>query len=148
MEITHCKFVSRSVQPGLFQSTTTVPCMSCVCGDSLDGAVLCGQESNISLLYGYCMTYDEVNNNMASNYCPYHHHKPDVQGWYVKLPQNLCDLNEFMCGGLNRTGLLCSHCKSGLGPAVFSYTLPCLKCLDGGYMAGCCTCFLQHFPLL
>ena len=46
--------------------------MSCVCGDSLDGAVLCGQESNISLLYGYCMTYDEVNNNMASNYCPYH----------------------------------------------------------------------------
>ena len=76
------------------------------------------------------MTYDEVNDSMAFSNCPYHYHKPDVQELYVTLPQNLC---EFMCGGLNRTGLLCSNCKPGLGPAVFSYTLPCLKCLDSGY---------------
>ena len=107
--------------------------MSCVCGDSLDGAVLCEQESNISLLFLYCMTYDEVNDSTVCSFCPYQNHKPDVLGLYVKLPQNLCDLNEFMCGGLNRTGLLCSHCKPGLGPAVFSYTLQCLKCLEGGY---------------
>ena len=107
--------------------------MSCVCGDSLDGVVLCDQESTISLLYQHCMTYDEVNNRTACIYCPYQNHKPDVQGSYVKLPQNVCDLNEFMCGGLNRTGLLCSDCKPGLGPAVFSYTLQCLKCLESGY---------------
>ena len=29
-------------------------------------------------------------------------------------------LDEFMCGGLNRTGLLCGKCQSGLGPVVFS----------------------------
>ena len=79
------------------------------------------------------MTYDEVNDSMAFSNCPYHYHKPDVQGLYVKFPQNVCDLNEFMCGGPNRTGLLCSSCKPELGPAVFSYTLTCLKCLDSGY---------------
>ena len=119
--------------------------MSCVCGDSLDGVVLCEQESNASLLYLYCMTYDEVNNSMACNYCPYHYHKPDVQGLYVKLPQNVCDLNEFMCGGLNRTGLLCSDCKPGLGPAVFSYTLHCLECLESGY-GWLLYMFLATFP--
>ena len=108
--------------------------MSCVCGNSLSGRVLCKQDSSISLLnFKYCMTYDGVNDSMAFSFCPYHYHKPDYQGLYVRLPQNVCDLNQFMCGGLNRTGLLCSDCKPGLGPAVFSYALSCLKCLDGGY---------------
>ena len=119
--------------------------MSCVCGDSLGGTVLCNQRSNISLYYKYCMTYNEVNDSTALNLCPYQHRKPDVEGLYVTLPQNACDLNEFMCGGLNRTGLLCSHCKPGLGPAVFSYTLPCLKCLDSGY-GWLLYMFLATFP--
>ena len=119
--------------------------MSCVCGDSLDGAVLCEQESNVSLVFTYCMTYDEVSNTTTCGICPYQHHKPDDQGVYVKLPQNVCDLNEFMCGGLNRTGLLCSDCKPGLGPAVFSYTLQCLKCLEGGY-GWLLYVFLATFP--
>ena len=107
---------------------------SCICGDSLGGEVLCEQNSkNVSIRFQYCITYDELNNSTACADCPYHYHKPDVHGVYVNLPRNVCDLNEFMCGGLNRTGLLCSHCKPGLGPAVFSYTLPCLKCLDRGY---------------
>ena len=119
--------------------------MSCVCGDPLGGKVHCEQDSNISVYYKYCMTYDEVNDSMAFNFCPYQHHKPDVQGLYLTLPQNVCDLNEFMCGGLNRTGLLCSNCKPGLGPAVFSYTLPCLKCLDSGY-GWLLYMFLATFP--
>ena len=115
---------------------------SCVCGSSLGGRVRCEQDSNISILYQYCMTY-EANSSMAFSYCPYH--KPDVQGLYVTLPQNVCDLNEFMCGGLNRTGLLCSNCKPGLGPAVFSNTLSCLKCLDNGY-GWLLYMFLATFP--
>ena len=119
--------------------------MSCVCGDSLGETVLCNQKPNISLYYKYCMTYNEVNDSTALNLCPYQRHKPDVQGLYVTLPRNACDLNEFMCGGLNRTGLLCSHCKPGLGPAVFSYSLPCLKCLGGGY-GWLLYMFLATFP--
>ena len=107
---------------------------SCVCGDSLGGAVQCDQNTkNVSIFFQYCMTHDELNNSTACAVSSYHYHKPDVHGVYLNLPRNVCDLNEFICGGLNRTGLLCSHCKPGLGPAVFSYTLPCLKCLDRGY---------------
>ena len=129
----HSEQVCRAECPTWFVPTYNNGTMSCVCGDSLGGTVLCEQNSNVSLFFQYCMTYDETNNSTAYNDCPYHYHTPDVQGLYVTLPQNVCDLNEFMCGGLNRTGLLCSHCKPGLGPAVFSYTLPCLKCLDRGY---------------
>ena len=118
--------------------------MSCVCGDSLGGKILCEQNSNISVYYTYCVTYNEANDSTTLDTCPYHYHK-HVEGLYVTLPQNVCDLNEFMCGGLNRTGLLCSHCKPGLGPAVFSYTLPCLKCLDSGY-GWLLYMFLATFP--
>ena len=118
--------------------------MSCVCGDSLGGRIRCEQNSNISLYYKYCMTYNEANDSTTLDMCPYHYHK-HVQGLYVTPPRNVCDLNEFMCGGLNRTGLLCSHCKPGLGPAVFSYTLPCLKCLDSGY-GWLLYMFLATFP--
>ena len=120
--------------------------INCICGDSLNGIVLCDKNSNTSMLrFQNCMTYNEVDNSTAVALCPYHYHKPDVEGWYVKLPQNVCDLNEFMCGGLNRTGLLCSNCKPGLGPAVLSYTLPCLKCLDSGY-GWLLYMFLATFP--
>ena len=100
----------------------------------MDRKVVCDRNSNSSILqFEYCMTYSEVDNSTVVSNSPYISHRPDVEGLYVQLPQNVCDLNEFMCGGLNRTGLLCSDCKAGLGPAVFSYTLPCLKCLDSGY---------------
>ena len=54
-------------------------------------------------------------------------------------------LNDFMCGGLNRTGILCSHCQPGLGPVVFSYTLQCMECLDSGY-GWLLYIFLATFP--
>ena len=38
-----------------------------------------------------------------------------------------------MCGPLNRTGLLCSQCQQGLGPAVFSPYRECLECMDEPY---------------
>ena len=62
--------------------------------------------------------------------CPYNSHKADYQQLYIKLPQNISHLNEFMCGGLNRTGPLCSHCQDGLGIPMLSYTLGCLQCLE------------------
>ncbi len=34
-----------------------------------------------------------------------------------------------MCGPLNRTGILCSECQPGLGPAVFSYYRECKECV-------------------
>ena len=138
--------VCQSECPTWFVPVDNNGTINCICGDALGGRVLCDQNSNTSAVhFHYCVTYDEVSNSTLITDNPYHYHKPDIQGQYVKLPQNVCDLNEFMCGGLNRTGLLCSDCEAGLGPAVFSYTLPCLKCLDSGY-GWLLYMFLATFP--
>ncbi len=40
-----------------------------------------------------------------------------------------------MCDSLNRTGVLCSLCKAGLGPALLNYSHPCLECTSYGWVA-------------
>ena len=71
--------------------------------------------------------------------CPYIAHyntttnPVDPHVWYIKLPSNVSSLNEFMCGPLNREGLLCGKCKDGYGTALYSYTLKCSKCWGHGY---------------
>ena len=108
--------------------------------------VKCDEHLNQSmLLTSYCMTYNGSTDEPVVGYCPYNSRKIDYQQLYVKLPQNFSQLNEFMCGGLNRTGPLCSHCQEGLGIPVFSYTLHCLPCLGsfGGWLL---YIFLAVFP--
>ena len=65
--------------------------------------------------------------------------------WYIKLPRNVSSLTEFMCGPLNREGLLCGKCKDGYGTALYSYTLKCSKCW-GMVMDGSCTISWNFFP--
>ena len=106
---------------------------NCKCG--VEGfysmvVVKCDEHSKQSMiLSSFCMGYNEATNMTVVGACPYNSHKTDYRELYVKLPQNVSHLNEFMCGGLNRSGPLCSHCKEGLGIPVFSYRLHCLPCL-------------------
>ena len=37
---------------------------------------------------------------------------------YIQLPSDINAINEYMCAPLNRTGFLCSECKSGFGPSA------------------------------
>ncbi len=52
---------------------------------------------------------------------------------YHSLPSNISQLNEQVCGWLNRDGQLCGRCKDGFGPAVYSYSLSCVECKDYHY---------------
>ena len=47
---------------------------------------------------------------------------------YYPLPLNITDLNNGMCGRLNRDYRLCSKCIEGFSPLVYSYELNCVKC--------------------
>jgi hypothetical protein len=47
---------------------------------------------------------------------------------YIRLPNNISDLNDYMCGPMNRQGPMCSQCDDGFGLAVFSIGLACTKC--------------------
>ena len=108
--------------------------------------VKCDDYSKQTMLHsGNCMTYNESTDMTVIGGCPYNSHKTDYQELFVKLPMNISHLNGFMCGGLNRTGLLCSHCKEGLGIPVFSYTLGCLPCL-GSVSGWLLYIFLAVFP--
>ena len=101
----------------------------CKCGAQI--AVKCDEHSNQSMVQiDYCLTYSYSTDVQVVGDCPYNSHKADSNEVYVKLPQNISLLNEFMCGGLDRAGVLCSHCKEGLGIPVFSYTLQCVPCLE------------------
>ena len=56
---------------------------------------------------------------------------------YTLLPNNISELNGYMCGPLNRKGYLCSECISGFGPAMSSESTLCANkcylCRDAWY---------------
>ena len=123
---------------------------SCACGSSLGGAVICNQDTqNVSLLMGYCMTYDNATGLALVGRCPYdvilHTHL--VKKIYIPLPQNPLDLNEAVCGGpMNREGMLCGNCRNNFGPGVFSKDFNCYDCSDSYHGWPLYLCF-ELFPV-
>ena len=110
-------------------SPTKKGILPCVCGHTLSNNVHCLEDEKVSLLIGNCMTY--TNNQTLVGLCPYTAHNSDpASSLYTTMPKNLSELNEFMCGWNNRTGLLCSQCKEGLSLAVLSYERVCMECSD------------------
>ena len=106
----------------------------CVCGATLEGTVRCDDATLKTLiLSGSCISYNITFNDTVVGRCPFSYHYPDAQTVFVILPNDTSKLNSFMCSGLNRTGLFCSQCQQGLGPAVLSYKRQCVKCLDKRY---------------
>ncbi len=43
-----------------------------------------------------------------------------VSGMYIQLPNNISELNDFMCGPVNRKGRVCNECIDGFAPSVIS----------------------------
>ena len=112
--------------------------ITCHCGPGDVYDRVCNASTNqTKLSVGRCITFNSSTNMTYFGWCPYNtdlYDKPQIMhDVYTALPQNINHLNDFMCGGLNRTGLLCSQCQDGLGPAVLSYRLECLVCLDSRY---------------
>ena len=106
----------------------------CECGAD-HWRIKCNQNSKQVWLYVLaCMTYDNESKNTLVGECPFSDlHKPSLQNDYVLLPNDTSELNEFMCGKMNRVGRMCHKCKPGFGPAVLSYEVKCLKCFKASY---------------
>ena len=122
----------------------------CKCGESTRGPgriVQCGPNTNQTLLLvGNCMDYNEKEDVVFIGACPYiNHRKGVVDEVYVGPPKNASELNDFLCGGLNRTGVLCNQCQEGLGTAIFSYSMQCLPCMSSG-LGWTLYMFLATFP--
>ena len=94
-------------------------------------------KSGPQLPFGYCATYSENNSTKSLSIakCPYLQHEdynvttPD----YITLPVSLNELNDYMCGPLNRKGLLCSECEDGFGYSLSSFSYKCVNCTNTWY---------------
>ena len=64
----------------------------------------------------------------------------------IPLPRNLSQLNGYMCGPLNRKGLVCSECADGFGPSVTSVGYRCANCSETRYAVPFFL-FLEFVPL-
>ena len=103
----------------------------CKCGVQVKNLLECSQLPNtmtVHIIDGHCLTYDSDQDIEYFGQCPYTGRNSSF-GQFRTMPSNVSKLNEVMCGPLNRTGVLCSQCKPGLGPAVFSYYRECKECL-------------------
>lgn len=117
----------------------------CKCGDSIDGQVNCDPVTkNVSLLMGNCMTYDAQEGMAYLAACPFG--LRDESEIYSPLPYNVSKLNDFTCSPYNRKGIVCSECKAGYGPSVFTNNLECFKC-SGLYHGWALYFFFELFPI-
>ena len=88
-----------------------------------------------SLISGFCATYSEDTGLLSLASCPYFQstgYNVTTPG-YILLPRNLTQLNDYMCGPLNRKGLVCNECADGFGPSVTSFGYKCANCSDTWY---------------
>ena len=96
--------------------------------------IRCSNDTVI-LVYGNCMTYSKNTRSTYVAECPYFQvngHKVSHlnPGYYIKLPLNISKLNEYMCGPVNRKGLLCSECIDGFGTSFTSIEHSCSNCTN------------------
>ncbi len=58
-------------------------------------------------------TYNEQSNSIEFGQCLYNCQKKDsadIDVGYSRLPQNISELNSWMCGSLHRDSTLCGRC--------------------------------------
>ena len=93
----------------------------------------CTDEGTV-LSIGHCMTYSQGEGTFAIQ-CPYFQlegHDIAERG-YIRLPSNISDLNEYMCGSMYRRGWLCKDCIDGFGPSITSTGYKCVNCIGVWY---------------
>ena len=85
---------------------------------ALESMVACAN-GRARLRYSRCMTYTEETNTVSVSFCAYftlNGHNISEPG-FISLPENISDLNDYMCGPMNRKSILCSECIDGYGPS-------------------------------
>ena len=91
-------------------------------------------ERKTSIYIGFCMTTEELGTFIS--YCAAYSPKVNVSavnGMYIQLPNNISELNDFMCGPMNRKGRVCSECIDGFAPSVVTPWYQCANCTGSWY---------------
>ena len=119
--------------PGFVFVNTTSQC-ECVVNETqsnyaIKGCELTRFQANYKPLYwiGY---ESESGHNLLFGSCPYRYCYTDHISQNGLLPRNAskADLDRFVCGSRNRTGVLCGECVDGYSVLISSPTFACYKC--------------------
>ena len=103
----------------------------CKCGDPLSDVVRCNETlKEVAVIDCYCITYDSMRNRTVDGACFYNCESATTRQdkYYHRQPSDIFELNNVMCGHLNREGQLCGKCKNGFFPPVYSYNTECVNC--------------------
>ena len=85
---------------------------------------------------GYCMTYDEEDKGVYVGRClsfVIRNQTLTQDRMYLQLPDNVTELNDYMCGPMNRKGRVCSECIDGFAHSLFSTGYDCSNCMGAWY---------------
>ena len=119
----------------------------CYSSPSTDNIVKC-TENGVLLRYGYCMTYEE-GEGFYVGLCDYFNlnkYNRSTTNNYISLPNNVSELNDYMCGPLNRKGIMCGQCIDGYGQSVTSIGHTCSNCANAWYGVPLYL-FLEYVPI-
>ena len=109
------------------QTSSAFP--QCVCSSAVESIIYCSQSERTSYVkVGHC-AYLYQNETVAAN-SPYVFPQHLIHGGFIRLPQNLSDLNSFTCGHIHREEgtLYCGRCTNGTGPSIYSFGSQCASC--------------------
>ena len=109
-----------------FNSSTN----ECTC-QGLSNVVRCNGATatgTVSILYGFCMTYNSDTNQTQVGKCYYTLFSRLNASLYTELPPDPLQLNHFMCSQLHREGYLCNECQDNYGLSVANYFMACVEC--------------------
>ena len=102
--------------------------------DTFETVVKCANGRAL-LAYENCMTYKEETNILSLSLCPYFVFGDHIisEPGFIDLPDNISELNDYMCGSMNRKDIVCSKCIDGYGPSVTSPKFKCSNCTNAWY---------------
>ena len=117
-----------------FCFSSTAKTYNCVSGDH--SHISCSGSGPL-LELGCCTTCSEDTGLVTVTKCPQYFrvlgHNVSTDGHTIQLPKTLAELNDSMCGPMNRKGIACSECIDGFGPSVTSFGYICINCTDAWY---------------
>ena len=102
----------------------------CECGNDIRGAVRCNQTlKSAQILDCFCITLNKTNQTEVGKCfigCEHSLLKKDLV--FNQLPEDKHQLNNWLCGELNKNGAFCGKCKKGYSRVVYTYDLDCRNC--------------------
>ena len=103
----------------------------CACSSASSDHIVCDQkQQQSSLRLASCVFYDPQADDVVTAACPFLFPKHIIKNNVIPLPQEVSELNAFICGNLSREvkGPLCGKCVNGTGASIYSIGNECVPC--------------------